>query len=83
MQEKIKKLLRKIMIKSVFNHVCDFIMLYIACVYPTHTIAIHILIQNPYSMIFLHFGLFRIFIIVVNIIKQIWIMYEHFHNNHD
>lgn len=83
MKEKIKKLLKRILIKCVLNHLCDFIMLYIACVYPTHTIAIHILMTNPYSMMFLHFGLFRIFIIVVNIIKQIWIMYEHFHNNHN
>lgn len=83
MKEKIKKLLKRILIKCVLNHLCDFIMLYIACVYPTHTIAIHILMTNPYSIMFLHFGLFRIFIIVVNIIKQIWIMYEHFHNNHN
>lgn len=80
MLEKIKKLLRKILIKRLskctFNHVCDFIMMCVACIYPTHTIAINILLQNPYSMMFLHFGLFRIFIIVVNIIKQIWIMYE-------
>lgn len=80
MKEKIKKLLRKIMIKRlskcVFNHVCDFILMCMAYVYPENTIAIHNLIQNPYSMIFLHFGLFRIFIVVVNIIKQIWIMYE-------
>lgn len=80
MKEKIKKLLQKIIIKRlskcVLNHLCDFIMMFIACLYPTHTISIHILMTNPYSMMFLHFGLFRIFIIVVNIIKQIWIMYE-------
>lgn len=76
MKEKIKKILRKIMIKCVLNHLCNSVLMCMAYVYPTHTIAIHILIQNPYSMMFLHFGLFRIFIIVVNIIKQIWIMYE-------
>ena len=55
MKEKIKKILRKIMIKCVFNHVCDFIMMCMAYVYPENTIAIHILMQNPYSMMFLHF----------------------------
>lgn len=83
MLEKIKKLLRKILIKSVFNHLCDFIMMCMAYVYPENAIAIHILIQNPYSMMFLHFCLFRIFIVIVNIIKQIYIMCEHSHINHD
>lgn len=77
MKEKIKKLLRKIMIKCVFNHLCDFMMTCIAYVYPENTIAIHNLIQNPYSMMFLHFGLYRISIVIVNIIKQIYIMCEH------
>lgn len=80
MKEKIKKLLRKIIIKGlskcVFNYLCDFIMMCVACLYPVNAIAIHILLQNPYSMIILHFCLFKTFIIVVNIIKQIWIMYE-------
>lgn len=83
MKEKIKKILRKIMIKCVFNHVCDFIMMCMAYVYPENTIVIHILMQNPYSMMFLHFCLFKTFIIVVNIIKQIWIMCEHCTNNHN
>lgn len=71
------------MIKCVLNHLCDSVLMCMAYVYPTHTIAINILLQNPYSMMFLHFCLFRISIVVINIIKQIWIMYEHFHNNHD
>lgn len=84
MKEKIKKLLKRILIKCVLNHLCDFIMLYIACVYPTHTIAIHILMTNPYSMMFFHFCIYRISIVVVNIIKQICIMYEKkINNNHD
>lgn len=77
MKEKIKKILRKIMIKCVFNHVCDFILMCMAYVYPENTIAIHNLIQNPYSMILLHFCFYKIFIVAVNIIKQICIMYEH------
>lgn len=80
MQEKIKKLLRKIIIKRLskctFNYVCDFIMMCVACLYPTNAISIHILMQNPYSMMFLHFCLFRISIIAINIVKQICIMYK-------
>lgn len=88
MKEKIKKLLRKIIIKRLskctFNYVCDFIMMCIACIYPTHTIAIHILMTNPYSMMFFHFCLFRISIVIVNIIKQLYIMYEKkINNNHN
>ena len=86
MKEKIKKILRKIMIKCVLNHLCDSVLMCMAYVYPTHTIAINILLQNPYSMMFLHFGLYRIFIVIVNIIKQIYIMYKHkkkMNNNHE
>lgn len=72
------------MIKCVLNHLCDSVLMCMAYVYPTHTISIHILMQNPYSMMFLHFCLFRISIVVINIIKQIWIMYEKkINNNHD
>lgn len=79
MKEKIKKILRKIMIKCVLNYLCDFILMCMAYVYPANAIAIHNLMNNPYSMMFLHFGLYRISIIIVNIIKQLCIM----NNNHD
>lgn len=77
MKEKIKKLLKRILIKCVLNHLCDSVLMCMAYVYPTHTIAINILLQNPYSMMFLHFCLYRISIAIVNIIKQLCIMYEH------
>ena len=83
MKEKIKKILRKIMIKCIFNHICDYALMYIARLYPAHTIAVHILMTNPYSMILLHFCLFKTFIIAINIVKQICIMYKKkINNNH-
>lgn len=80
MKEKIKKMLLQMIarrgIKCIFNHICDYALMYIARLYPAHTIAVHILMTNPYSMIILHFCLFKTFVIIINIVKQICIMYK-------